>query len=202
MMGFGQFNGWRSAWLMVFALGIWSAGAQACMNTGDPLEPCHCKDKMMTMMTLSVKAAATPTVSGGATPAATASDLFNAQVGDNFFNYNGNFTGDVTIHAGDTVQWAVSGFNGHTVTSLPGQADPFGSTVLTDGDTFQHTFNTPGTYVYYCEIHDFVSNGQAIGPQVGHVTVLAVPEPAGAAIIIMATLAGFARRRRGRHRQT
>jgi hypothetical protein len=125
-----------------------------------------------------------------------ASDVFNASVGDIYYDYNGNMTGDVTIHAGDTVHWTNVGFDGHTVSAVPGQADPFDSGIMFNGDTFQHTFNSPGTYTYYCEVHSFAAGGQAFGPQVGRVTVLEVPEPgAVAGVAVFALLARFARRR-------
>ena len=78
----------------------------------------------------------------------------NVTVGNNFFN-----PANVEIDAGQTVTWTNSqGL--HTVTSNPGPAncnppssENFASPNLNVGDTFQHTFNTPGTYAYYCEIH-------------------------------------------------
>jgi plastocyanin len=150
----------------------------------------------MAMMSVTT-AAATPTLTGRARSAA-APQAFSATVGDIFYDYNGNMTGDVTIHAGDTVTWTNTGFDGHTVSALPGQTDFFDSGIMFNGDTFQHTFNTPGTYVYYCEVHSFVNNGVAVGPQVGTVTVLPVPEPTGAGVMVMlAGAAATARRRRG-----
>ena len=38
-------------------------------------------------------------------------------------------------------------------------------------DTFTHTFNDPGTYVYYCKYHSLVENGNIAG-MVGEVVVL------------------------------
>jgi plastocyanin len=61
----------------------------------------------------------------------------------------------VTINAGDTVQWDWAGGT-HTVTSGdPGTCAPsagFDSGIQSSG-TFSHTFPTPGTYTYICELH-------------------------------------------------
>ena len=55
----------------------------------------------------------------------------------------------VTITAGDTVTWDVTGANPHTITADDGSFDQSVAT----GDTFEQTFDTPGTYAYYCRIH-------------------------------------------------
>ena len=74
---------------------------------------------------------------------------------DNAFN-----PPNATINAGQTVTWTNSGALPHTVTSNPGpagcappSAENFASATLSPGNTFQHTFNTPGTFNYHCEIH-------------------------------------------------
>src|SRR5438477_519231 len=60
----------------------------------------------------------------------------------------------VTIHPGDTVHW-IWGSDFHSSTSgSPGM--PTGlwdSTLLNQGATFDHTFNTLGTFPYYCTSH-------------------------------------------------
>jgi plastocyanin len=65
-----------------------------------------------------------------------------------------NFTpANVTVAPGDTVTWTF--FAMHTSTSdNPGGAEPWNSGPLSSG-SFSHTFNTPGTYPYYCSIHSF-----------------------------------------------
>ena len=77
---------------------------------------------------------------------------------DNYFS-----PADITVPAGTTVTWVQSGNNPHTTTSYDGLWDsgilPGGS-----GQTFSYTFNTPGTYRYFCRPHE------AIG-MVGTVTV-------------------------------
>ena len=82
----------------------------------------------------------------------------------------------VTISAGQTVKWKNDTGDPHTVTvvpdkalvpadvALPKNAQPFDSGTIPAGMTFSHTFTVPGTYRYYCTLHE--SNGM-----VGEVTV-------------------------------
>jgi plastocyanin len=58
-----------------------------------------------------------------------------------------------TVAAGSTVTWTNNDAVTHTVTSAPGSADTYSSGNLGGAATFQHTFATAGTYVYYCTIH-------------------------------------------------
>lgn len=55
----------------------------------------------------------------------------------------------LTISAGTTVQWVNEGGR-HTVEADNGS---FKSDTLTDGKTFEHTFDKPGTYPYHCSFH-------------------------------------------------
>jgi plastocyanin len=68
----------------------------------------------------------------------------------------------VTIAQGDTVTWHWAGPDtNHSVTSDPNQADSFDSDPLKNptpadhppGDTFDHTFNTAGSFTYFCKVH-------------------------------------------------
>jgi plastocyanin len=66
----------------------------------------------------------------------------------------------LTIFKGQTVQWTNRGGEPHTVTANPGtekckatSGEAFGSSTMNPGDTFEHTFNTPGTFDYHCEVH-------------------------------------------------
>ncbi|MFL5806194.1 MAG: cupredoxin family copper-binding protein [Roseiflexaceae bacterium] len=60
----------------------------------------------------------------------------------------------VTIKAGETVTWTNNGAATHTTTSdTPGVWD---SGDLATSDTFQHTFNQPGTFPYHCTRHPFM----------------------------------------------
>lgn len=55
----------------------------------------------------------------------------------------------LTVHTGSTVTW-VNGTILHTVTADDGSFD---SGYLGSGATFDVTFDTPGTYAYYCVPH-------------------------------------------------
>ncbi len=71
---------------------------------------------------------------------------------------------DVTITVGDTVTWEHrDGNTPHTVTSTSGPESfdsnatctaPNPVTCMTEGDTFEHTFDEAGTYEYHCKIHE------------------------------------------------
>ena len=88
-----------------------------------------------------------------------------------------------TVDQGDTVTWSWAGPDtNHTVTSDPGQADAFDSHdgVPTNqvagpppGGTFSHTFNTPGSFTYFCRVHPSMK---------GKVVVNEVARPAPAAV--------------------
>jgi len=54
-----------------------------------------------------------------------------------------------TINAGDTIIWTFA-TSGHTVTS---QFPSFDSGFVNAGGTFQHQYNTPGTFAYFCTPH-------------------------------------------------
>ena len=52
--------------------------------------------------------------------------------------------------AGDTLTWSHDGGEQHTITADDGSFD---SGLINPGDTFAQTFDAPGTYLYYCQIH-------------------------------------------------
>jgi plastocyanin len=57
----------------------------------------------------------------------------------------------VTVAPGETVIWSFQAF--HTSTSdTPVGPEVWDSGFLSSG-TFSHTFNTPGSYPYYCQVH-------------------------------------------------
>lgn len=59
--------------------------------------------------------------------------------------------GTVTVKVGTTVTWLHrDGGASHTVTA---DDDSFSSGLLSENDRFSFTFDTPGTYAYYCEFH-------------------------------------------------
>jgi plastocyanin len=51
---------------------------------------------------------------------------------------------------GTTLVWTHGGQRQHTVTAESGD---FNSGTLEQNATFQHTFDQPGVYPYFCEIH-------------------------------------------------
>jgi plastocyanin len=79
----------------------------------------------------------------------------------------------ITIQKGQTVTWTVDADDAHTVTAyedeIPEGADYFasgrfsseeaardnlGDSLLNEGDTYSVTFETPGTYEYFCIPHE------------------------------------------------
>ncbi len=56
----------------------------------------------------------------------------------------------VTINVGDTVHWAWAGVNPHTVTATDSSFD---SGAPQTSGSFDHTFNTAGTFTYFCQVH-------------------------------------------------
>jgi plastocyanin len=56
----------------------------------------------------------------------------------------------LTVAVGDTVTWASIDTPDHTVTADDGSFD---SGTLSNGDTFEHTFDAAGDYAFHCEIH-------------------------------------------------
>ena len=74
----------------------------------------------------------------------------------------------VRVEVGETVRWENSSAVMHTVTADPEEAFKDGSVALPDGastfnsgnmdpgQTFEHTFETPGTYRYFCIPHEAV----------------------------------------------
>ena len=69
-------------------------------------------------------------------------------------NY-GFYPATLTISRGTTVTWVNMDFVQHTVTAGSEQAPTglFDSHELSHGQSFSYTFNSPGTYTYYCDIH-------------------------------------------------
>jgi plastocyanin len=74
----------------------------------------------------------------------------NISITDNMFN-----GGSISISVGDEVIWTNNGANAHNSTSGSGcTADgEWTSPTLASTQTFSHTFNTPGTFDYFCSFH-------------------------------------------------
>lgn len=67
----------------------------------------------------------------------------------------------LTITKGTTVKWTNKDSINHTVTSgSPGSPSGlFNSGNLSGGATFSYKFDTPGTYNYYCSVHQDIMVG-------------------------------------------
>ena len=81
---------------------------------------------------------------------------------------------ELTIHAGEAVEWRNDSHFTHTVTadpnqghaSLPPSAETFSSQDLRPGASFRHTFSVPGKYTYFCSPHEGIGmTGQVIVTQ-------------------------------------
>lgn len=64
---------------------------------------------------------------------------------------------EITINAGESVTWTNMDLVPHTATSgNPGDDDlgsVFRSGLLFGGQSFTHTFEEPGEFIYHCEVH-------------------------------------------------
>ncbi len=75
--------------------------------------------------------------------------VFEVATGDNYFA-----PVDLVISVGDAVRWRNVGAVAHTTTS-GSRAAPGGlwNEVLDVGASYTRTFDTPGTFAYFCVIH-------------------------------------------------
>ena len=60
---------------------------------------------------------------------------------------------NIQVRAGTTVTWTNQDSAPHSVTFKNGMKD---SGLLSQGQSFSYTFNTPGTYQYYCTVHPYM----------------------------------------------
>ena len=105
-------------------------------------------------------------VTGAGALAAPAQDSVIVEIGDYWFCSQGDSacmntdSGDIdvetTIAVGDTVTWNWVGGDIHTTTECAADLDPcphlWDSPVQSSG-SFPVTFDTPGTYLYRCQVH-------------------------------------------------
>jgi plastocyanin len=92
-------------------------------------------------------------------------------VGDNWFcdsSFQGG-TCETEVGLGDTVTWDFAGASlPHTTTACgddcdnPTSSPRWDSGVISDGSTFQVTFDQPGTYLYRCNVHPTQMRGQIV----------------------------------------
>jgi plastocyanin len=66
---------------------------------------------------------------------------------------------NIQVEPGTTVTWTNDGRNEHDV--LPVEGDGWGVEVegFQPGDRYEHTFDEPGVYEYYCSIHGTTTAG-------------------------------------------
>lgn len=106
-----------------------------------------------------VASGSTTTMRMPASSAAPAAPVATDQVAIQGFAFG---PGTVTVKPGTTVTWTQQDEDQHTVTADDAS---FASSPLMTGQTYTHTFTTPGVYHYHCAIHPFmhgtvtVSNG-------------------------------------------
>lgn len=67
----------------------------------------------------------------------------------------------LTVEAGQTVTFANRDDDAHTVTATDGSFDSKG---LDSGSVWQHRFDRPGTYAYFCELHPFMKGTIVVKP--------------------------------------
>jgi plastocyanin len=56
----------------------------------------------------------------------------------------------LTVHVGESVTWVNTDGVPHTTTAISGHQ---WGRLMTTGEAFTYTFDTPGTYAYFCEMH-------------------------------------------------
>ena len=65
----------------------------------------------------------------------------------------------VTVPVGSTITWSNEDATAHTVTAgseAAPEPERFDLEVDEQGETVRTTFDAPGTYAYYCELHPFM----------------------------------------------
>ena len=68
--------------------------------------------------------------------------------------------GSISVAVGSTVTWTNNDTTSHTVTADDGSFD---AGTLAPGATFSHTFDTPGTFSYHCNIHPSMTATITVG---------------------------------------
>ncbi|MBC7835980.1 MAG: hypothetical protein H7Y88_12905, partial [Phycisphaerales bacterium] len=96
---------------------------------------------------------------------AASADVITVNVFDFDFSTGGpaDPIADAVINLGDTVRWTFIDPS-HTTTSVAGIAEQWDSGFIAPGLSFDHTFNTLGSFQYFCQAHGFdMGNGAAGG---------------------------------------
>jgi plastocyanin len=85
----------------------------------------------------------------------------------------------IAIATGGTVEWTNTDSDSHTATSADGAFD---SGVLATGATFAHTFDTPGSYPFFCAIHPEMQGTISVADPAGAPSPGATTSPAAASL--------------------
>ncbi len=118
--------------------------------------------------------AATAAVWSQQSSPATAQETTTVAVGDTWFCNESFYAGicETTISVGDTVSWNFSGaVLVHTTTACGADCDSptdtplWNSGLVIGASTYEFTFDTPGTYLYYCVVHPILQRGRIVVQQ-------------------------------------
>ena len=107
------------------------------------------------------------------TPVAFDSQTANVDVVDNKFT-----PPIIKIKQGTTVTWHFKGNVAHTVTSVAGTGIKFDSGGRPKGKTYDFTFDTPGKFDYYCNIHHIMEGTIYVTDASGNLPTPTVPATA------------------------
>lgn len=146
----------RIRYLLAAAIASGALGLTACSAAAPAAAPAQSTADTMPGMVPGSAMTAPTTASGttSANPAPVATDTVSIS----------NFAfspSTITVRAGSTVVWTNMDQDAHTVTATDRS---FGSQPLNTGDTFRHTFTSPGTYTYLCTIHPFMTGTVVVTP--------------------------------------
>jgi amicyanin len=85
----------------------------------------------------------------------------NVKIVDFAFN-----PGTIIVPPGTTVTWTNTGAQPHSATSTVSETNPvtFDSGILNTGQSYSFTFDTPGTYDYFCVPHPFMRGKVVVDP--------------------------------------
>lgn len=134
-----------------------SEGSAAPLPNSDTSGATHQHDASPTPIVTPAAGAAAPSTTSGAAAAAAPNTI---SMVDNRYVLS-----KLTVPVGTTVTWVNNGSNLHNTTSFDGLWD---SGVQAHGESFQHTFTSPGTYKFICSQH-------GLEGMTGTITVTAPP---------------------------
>lgn len=86
-------------------------------------------------------------------------------VGNYFFRSDHNQSMNTavdTVAAGGTVTWTWTTAGMHNIQSVGTPSFPSGPVTTADGNTYQVTFTTPGSYRYDCVVHGNLMTGMVV----------------------------------------